>query len=88
MRTCTVPALNAARPDSSPPGSKRVGVTNDTSDSLYELRTAFVNERFAPELLPHKDDLVRHVRAIVDAQVCKCPFAHVSIRVLYNLFQC
>ena len=38
------------------------------ADDLRELETAGLNERFAPELLPHRDELVRRVRAAVDAQ--------------------
>ena len=39
------------------------------AEDLEELRIAFANERFAPELLPHRDDLVRRVRQAVDEQV-------------------
>lgn len=47
-----------------------------TADDLEELRVAWTNERFAPELLPHQDELVRRVRAAVDEQVRSCFDAH------------
>ena len=40
----------------------------DGVDVPAELRAAFTNERCAPELLPHRDDLVQHVLRLCEAQ--------------------
>ena len=47
----------------------RLASVATASDDLHKLRTIFVNERFAPELLPHEDALVKRVQDIVDDQV-------------------
>lgn len=41
------------------------------------LRTAFTNERFAPELLPNKDDLVKRIRQMVEEQVRRHEEVHI-----------
>ena len=52
-----------------------------TADDMAILRDAFTNERFAPELLPHQDELVRRVRSAVDEQVRMLhrDFCHIRI---------
>ena len=39
-----------------------------TQEDLEELRVAWINERFAPELLPHRDELVKRLRVAIDEQ--------------------
>ena len=46
-----------------------------TAEDLDEMRKVFTNERFAPELLPHRDELVRRVRLAVDEQARAMPAA-------------
>ena len=60
-------ALSHAFHTSSPRSLPQCAGTS-TADDLEELRLAFTNERFAPELLMHRDDLIKRVRQAVDEQ--------------------
>ena len=73
MRGRTVPARGACL--TSPTGA----VAEPSARGLVEaLRTAFVNERCAPELLPHQDGLVFEIKELINEQAAspRCgPFA-------------
>ena len=60
LRPCTQRVLLHVR--------SRAGPASSGSEDLERLRTALVNERFSPELLPHQDDLVKRVQDMVDEQ--------------------
>lgn len=40
-----------------------------TASDFYEMRNAYMNERFAPELLPHCNDLVARISKVIEDQV-------------------
>jgi len=39
-----------------------------TASDFYEMRNAYMNERFAPELLPHCNDLVARISKVIEDQ--------------------
>ena len=56
-------------PESSRPRTVRAAPSSSTSDDIERLRIVCVNERFAPELLPHEADLIERLQDMVGKQV-------------------
>ena len=51
------------------PSTRKCVLAESSSEGLVEaLKRAFVNERCAPELLPHQDDLVNDVKERINEQ--------------------
>lgn len=53
-----------------------------------ELRRVYQNERFAPELRPHQDELVRRMRSLIDEQherIATLGAADVHRRMIYEM---
>jgi hypothetical protein len=54
---------------SSHPRTVRAAPSSSTLDDIERLRIVCVNERFAPELLPHEAELIKRLQDMVEEQV-------------------
>ena len=61
--------VDRARPRPLAHRSARSSAGPSDGDRLEELRTAYLNERFAPEILPHRTELIEEIQRLIDTQV-------------------